>query len=62
MKFKELSALSKEELEKKYQEAKLELIKFNSQVATGLNIKNPGQIKQLKKTIAKINTIKKQNE
>jgi len=60
MKFKELSALNKADLEKKYQEEKLELIKLNSQIATGSNIKNPGQIKQLKKTIAKIKTIQKQ--
>ncbi|MBC8500452.1 MAG: 50S ribosomal protein L29 [DPANN group archaeon] len=62
MKYKELKALSKENLEKKYEEAKIELIKLNSQVATGTTLKSPGQIKQLKKTIAKIKTLQKQNE
>ncbi|MAG38731.1 50S ribosomal protein L29 [Candidatus Woesearchaeota archaeon] len=61
MKIKELKALSKEELKKKYQEVKLELIKLNSQAATGTNMKNPGQIKLFKKMIARIKTIQ-QNE
>jgi len=62
MKYKELSGLNAEQLKKKLVEAKVELIKLNSQVATGSNVKNPGQIKELKKTIAKIKTIQKQNE
>jgi len=62
MKYKELSGLNANQLEKKLKEAKMELIKLNSQVSTGSNVKNPGQIKQLKKTIAKIKTIQKQNE
>lgn len=62
MKFKELKGLTKEDLEKKFIEAESELIKLNSQVATGITIKSPGQIKQLKKTIAKIKTIQNQNE
>jgi len=62
MKFKELKGLGKEDLQKKENEARTELIKLNSQVATGGAIKNPSQIKQLKKTIAKIKTIQNQNE
>ncbi|MFH1771063.1 MAG: 50S ribosomal protein L29 [archaeon] len=62
MKHKEMQNLSKEELEKRYNEAKIELIKLNSQISTGTTIKSPGQVKQLKKTIAKIKTIQKQNE
>ena len=62
MKAKELLNLSKEELEKRYNEAKLELIKLNSQISTGTTIKSPGQVKQIKKTIAKIKTIQRQNE
>ncbi|MFH1589762.1 MAG: 50S ribosomal protein L29 [archaeon] len=62
MNIKELKPLNNEDLEKKLTEAELELIKLNSQVATGTTIKSPGQIKQLKKTIARIKTIQKQNE
>ncbi len=60
MKFKELKALSPADREKKLLEAKQELIKLNGQVATGTTLKSPGQIKQLKRTIAKLLTL--QNE
>ncbi|MFH1072945.1 MAG: 50S ribosomal protein L29 [Nanoarchaeota archaeon] len=65
MKHKELINLSAEELDKKLDEIDLELIKLNSQVASGTTPKNPGQIRKLKKTIARIKTIqgtKTQNE
>lgn len=62
MKMKELRGLSKEDLEKRLKEIEIELIKLNSQVATGTTIKSPGQINQLKKTIARIKTIQNQNK
>jgi ribosomal protein L29 len=62
MKFKELKAMNKENLEKKQLEVEMELIKLNSQVATGTTLKNPSQLKQLKKILAKIKTIHNQNE
>ncbi|MBC8494670.1 50S ribosomal protein L29 [archaeon] len=57
MKFKDLKSMSETDLQKKCEEAKIELIKLNSQAATGTTIKSPGQIKKLKKTIAKIKTV-----
>ena len=60
MKFKELQKLSDVELQKKMKETKIELIKLNGQVATGTTPKSPGQIKNLKRTIAKIHTLKTQ--
>ena len=57
MKAKDIRALGKEELSKKIAEMKKELIKLNAQVATGTPPKNPGQIKQIKKTIARILTV-----
>jgi ribosomal protein L29 len=54
MKFKELKAMSKEEIQGKLKELKMELIKGNAQVATGTVPKNPGQLRQTKKAIAKI--------
>ena len=60
MKTKELRNLSKKDLEIKLEELKKELIKLNAQVATGTVPKSPGQIKQMKKTIAKILTITKE--
>jgi large subunit ribosomal protein L29 len=56
MKFKELASLTKDQLEKKKDELSFELIKLNAQVASGTTPKNPGQIRNLKKSIARINT------
>ena len=60
MKTKELRNLSEKDLETKLDDLKKELIKLNAQVATGTVPKSPGQMKQIKKTIAKILTIKKE--
>ena len=60
MKTKELRNLTKKDLETKLDELKKELIKLNAQVATGTVPKSPGQIKQIKKTIAKILTLQKE--
>ncbi len=59
MKIKELKTLSKEDLLNKLKELKKEQIKNNAQIATGTVPKNPGQVKQTKKTIARILTILK---
>jgi len=59
MKQKELNQMSKEDLENKLVELRKELIKVNAQIATGTSIKNPGQLKKTKKTVAQIlNTLK----
>ncbi|MFH1212366.1 MAG: 50S ribosomal protein L29 [Candidatus Woesearchaeota archaeon] len=59
MKEKELKKLSEAEAAEKTQQIKLELMKLNSQVSTGTAIKNPYQIKKLKRTIARLLTYKK---
>ena len=56
---KELGMMTKADLLSKMEELKKELIKENAQVATGTVPKNPGQIKAMKKTIARIITILK---
>jgi len=58
MKFKELVQMTAEEQEKKLGELELELIKLNSQVATGTPPKNAGQLRRLKKDVARIMLIK----
>ena len=52
--------MPKDELEKHLKDITMELIKSNAQVSSGTPPKNPGQIKHMKKTIARIMTIKKQ--
>ena len=62
MKIKELRALAEPEIEKKIEEIKIELMKLYSQISTGTMPKNPGMVKQYKKTIAKINTIRSEKQ
>lgn len=59
IKNKELNQMDKAQLESKLNELKKELMKINTQISTGSNPENPGKIKQIKKTIAKILTILK---
>ena len=49
--------MSKEDLQVKLEELKKELIKINTQISTGTTPKSPGQVKQIKKNIARILTI-----
>ncbi len=58
----EIKRTSKEDLEKKEFELRKELIKLNAQVATGTQLKSPGQIKQIKRNIARIATELKNKE
>ncbi len=62
MKKKELKLMGKEDLKVKLDELKKELMKFNTQIATGTTPKSPSQIKNIKKTIARILTFLKDKE
>lgn len=62
MKIKELQPLGLNELNEKLDETRKELIKINGQIATGTSPKNPGQVKNYKKTIARIHTLLTQKE
>ena len=57
MKAKELRAMPEAELKSKLKELKKELMKHNAQVAIGASIQNPGKVKVVKKSIARIMTI-----
>ncbi|MBI2656022.1 50S ribosomal protein L29 [Candidatus Woesearchaeota archaeon] len=58
MKFKELKIMNELDLESKSAELKKELMKINSQIAIGTLPKSPGKIGEMKRTIARILTIK----
>ena len=62
MKAKEIRNMDGKGLDEKLVELKKELIKLNAQVAVGASIKNPGQVKKVKKTIARVLTIKQEKE
>ena len=60
MKPKEIRNMDKDTLNEKILELKMELIKVNAQVAVGTALKNPGQVRKINKTIARILTINHQ--
>ena len=60
MKVKELKVLSELDLESKSLELKKEMMKMNSQIAIGAAPKNVGKLKDMKRTIARILTIKQE--
>ena len=55
----ELTQMDEKSLDGKIIELKKELIKINAQVAIGTVPENPGKIKDIKRTIARIITLKK---
>ena len=61
MKAKEIRDLSAEELNQKLASLKEELFGLRFQLATG-QLENPMRIKEVKKTIARIKTIQRENE
>ncbi|MDD3175022.1 MAG: 50S ribosomal protein L29 [Candidatus Nanoarchaeia archaeon] len=60
MKFKEVLAMTPVDREKKLKESKMELLKLRAQVSQGTVLKSPGQVKQLKKLIAQISSVKEE--
>ena len=60
MKAKELKAMNEPDLENKITELKKELMKINSQIAIGTVPKSPGKVREMKRAIAKILTLKRQ--
>ena len=60
MKAKELKAMNEIDLENKIVELRKELMKVNSQIAIGTVPKSSGKVGEMKRTIAKILTLKRQ--
>ncbi|MBI2651647.1 50S ribosomal protein L29 [Candidatus Woesearchaeota archaeon] len=62
MKANEIRGMDVNLINEKISELKKELMKMNAQVALGASIKNPGQLKKIKKTLARIITIQSQKD
>ena len=60
MRAKELKIINEFDLNNKVTELRKELMKINSQIAIGTIPKNPSKVKEIKRTIARILTIKNQ--
>ncbi len=58
----EIREMSDSEIEEKVNDIKLELSKEEGQVAIGGFPENPGRIKELKRTLARIKTIQSEQE
>jgi ribosomal protein L29 len=61
-KSKMFQGMGRAELKAKLSELELELIRLNAQVATGTALKNPSQVKDTKKNMARIRTLLKAKE
>ena len=59
---KEFQNLSTEEIKVRLNELRKELMKENVQVSSGTAPSNPGKLKQIKKNIARLLTIKSQKQ
>ena len=62
IKTKELRAMDEKTMSNKLAELRNELISINAQVAMGTVPENPGRVREIKRTIAKILTVKRQME
>jgi large subunit ribosomal protein L29 len=62
MKKKEIRSMNDKELKNMLSELRKDLIKLNAQVATGTQLKSPGQVRQIKKNIARVLTAQKNKE
>jgi large subunit ribosomal protein L29 len=60
LKKSELKNMNESVLKERLNELNKDLIKFNAQIAMHTTPENPGRIRAIKKTIAKINTLLKQ--
>lgn len=56
---KEMAALAKPELEKKMTEIRLELAKEKASAFVGGSVKNPGRIREMRRTVARMKTLSK---
>ena len=55
---KDIRKMKREELNAKLSDLKRELMKVNAQIAQGASPEKPGRIKEIKRTIARILTLK----
>ena len=62
LKRNELKQMNEKAMESKILELKKELVKANAQIAMGTMPENPGRIKEIKRTIAKLITLKKSKD
>ena len=60
LRVREIRSMPVEERRKKLDEIRTELVRLKTTVASGGTIENPGRIKELRKTLARMLTIQKE--
>ena len=60
LKPKEIRKLASKDLDKRLNELQLELAKERANINIGATVSSPGRIKEIRKTIARINTVRKE--
>ncbi len=62
LRMSQIREMSREDQEKRLEEFRTELSKVNTMIKAGGSIDNPGRVKALKKTIAKVLTVMREEE
>ncbi|HVP93096.1 MAG TPA: 50S ribosomal protein L29 [Acidobacteriota bacterium] len=62
LRVKEIRDMSSEERRKRLGELRTELLRLKTMIAAGGTVENPARIRELRKTIARILTIEKEQE
>ena len=62
MRMSQIREMSREDQERRLEEFRTELSKVNTMIKAGGSIENPGRVKALKKTIARVLTVMREEE
>ena len=62
LRMNQIREMSREDQEKRLEEFRTELSKVNTMIKAGGSIENPGRVKALKKTIARVLTVMREEE
>ncbi len=62
LKASEIRKMSREEREKLLRELRMELIRLRGQVARGAPLENPSRLREVRRTIARIMTVNREEE
>ncbi len=62
LRMSQIREMSREDQERRLEEVRTELSKVNTMIQAGGSIDNPGRVKALKKTIARVLTVMREEE
>ncbi len=62
LRMSQIREMAPEEREKRLNEMKTELSKLRTMISAGGSVENPGRVKELRKTIARLKTVMREEE